>query len=690
MRMKAIVSLACMMIVGAASAQEPESSRESAGLRRNAHFLRAPGPGQSWEQWLALMGEYRQTIRDRLSETREPFDDAIYGREDLEWMTRNFVCGFLFIYDRSFWNPERREYEVEGLCDHAAREFGGYDSVVLWQAYPRIGADERNQFDFFRDMPGGLAGGRDVSRRFHAQGIKVFIPYNPWDTGTRREEVSDELALANLVSAIEADGIFLDTMVAAPTGLRQAVDAVRPGVAFEPELHPAIAEMQICSGSWAQWFQAWPEVGVLHLKWLEPRHMQHQIRRWDLSHQAELAAAWLNGSGILVWENVFGSWNPWNAADRASLRRMMPVLRHYADLFIDGRWLPYYPAQLEGVYASCWESPDARLWTVVNLTDRKLNDVVLEIDPRDQLFFDLWNGRRLEAESVGGKARVKLELARFGAVAAVSADRQDDAFAQLLRHQQREAERPIAVADDDPHLAAASVVEPKSPPQFPAAVPASATDMLRCAPVSKQFKVRHMRRECGCYPDPAIAEDRWPEFLTGTPHDRAIEHRVDVTLPAYSIDPRPVTNGEFEAFLKATGYSPACRDKFLHHWAGTTCPAAIRDEPVVYVDLADARAYAAWVRKRLPTEWEWQHAAETHQGALAHEQVFEWTESERDDGHTRFVLLRGGCRHQAKGSIWYFPGGPQPVDSHAKFILLDSGLDRCSTIGFRCVSLASE
>lgn len=163
-----------------------------------------------------------------------------------------------------------------------------------------------------------------------------------------------------------------------------------------------------------------------------------------------------------------------------------------------------------------------------------------------------------------------------------------------------------------------------------------------------------------------------------------------MTLPAYSIDPRPVTNGEFEAFMKATGYAHACRDKFLHHWAGTTCPAAIRDEPVVYVDLADARAYAAWVRKRLPTEWEWQHAAETHQGALAHERVFEWTESERDDGHTRFVLLRGGCRHQAKGSIWYFPGGPQPVDSHVKFILLDGGLDRCSTIGFRCVSLASE
>jgi hypothetical protein len=70
---------------------------------------------------------------------------------------------------------------------------------------------------------------------------------------------------------------------------------------------------------------------------------------------------------------------------------------------------------------------------------------------------------------------------------------------------------------------------------------------------------------------------------------------------------------------------------------------------------------------------------------FAYAEVFEWTESQRDDGHTRCVMLRGGSRYKAQGSIWYFPGGPQPIQSHAKFILMDSGLDRCATIGFRCV-----
>ncbi len=257
------------------------------------------------------------------------FDDALYRRPDQSWMTRNFVCGFLFAYDRAFWDPDRQEYRIGHLCADARREFGGYDSVVIWHAYPRIGADQRNQFDFFRDMPGGLEGVRDAVREFHRQGVRVFLPYNPWDTGTARAPESDDAALAHLVGATEADGLFLDTMLAAPSGLRGAVDAVRLGVAFEPEGHPSIEEMQQCSASWAQWLQEYPEIGVLHLKWIEPRHMQHQIRRWDKSHQGELAAAWLNGSGILVWENIFGCWNPWPAADRAALRRMAPVLRHF-------------------------------------------------------------------------------------------------------------------------------------------------------------------------------------------------------------------------------------------------------------------------------------------------------------------------------------------------------------------------
>ena len=35
-------------------------------------------------------------------------------------------------------------------------------------------------------MPGGLAGVRAAVEELHAAGVKVMIPYNPWDSGTLR------------------------------------------------------------------------------------------------------------------------------------------------------------------------------------------------------------------------------------------------------------------------------------------------------------------------------------------------------------------------------------------------------------------------------------------------------------------------------------------------------------------------
>jgi formylglycine-generating enzyme required for sulfatase activity len=521
-------------------------------------------------------------------------------------------------------------------------------------------------------------------REFHRQGVRVFLPYNPWDTGTARAQESDDSALARLVGATEADGLFLDTMLAAPTGLRQSIDAVRPGVAFEPEGHPSIEEMQQCNASWAQGLQAYPEIGVLHLKWIEPRHMQHQIRRWDKSHQGELAAAWLNGSGILVWENVFGYWNPWSAEDRATLRRMAPVWRHFADHFAQGNWLPYFPTSARDTYAACWERNGTRLWTIVRPQGDAPGSVVLEIDDRGEAYFDLWRGVPIQAQDTGGRIRLEVPLTRFSAVATSPRGTSDRSLHMLVASQREEAMRRVPTPQEDAWIRATSVVDPHPASVLKARGDSVDPGMLAVDGGRFTFTLRHMRRECGCYPDPGTPPEKWDAFLIGTPHDQPLEHRVSADLASCRVDATPVTNARFEEFLIDSGYRPNVPDRFLKHWGGDVCPAELRDRPVVYIDVEDARAYAAWAGKRLPSEWEWHRGATQHGEAFRRGEVWEWTESVRDDGHTRFIMLRGGCRWQAEGSVWYFPTGPQPIDTHAKFLLLAPGLDRCATIGFRC------
>ena len=87
---------------------------------------------------------------------------------------------------------------------------------------------------------------------------------------------------------------------------RGKLDAVRPGIVLESEGAPPFESIQGHHMSWAQGFPDSFTPGILRNKWLERRHMQHQIRRWDRDHTGELRVhidEWKrhDGVGERVW-----------------------------------------------------------------------------------------------------------------------------------------------------------------------------------------------------------------------------------------------------------------------------------------------------------------------------------------------------------------------------------------------------
>ena len=89
-------------------------------------------------------------------------------------------------------------------------------------------------------------------------------------------------------------------------------------------------------------------------------------------------------------------------------------------------------------------------------------------------------------------------------------------------------------------------------------------------------------------------------------YDAAPRH--EITLPAFWIDRCEVTNAQFARFVVTTGY------KVHGDWRP---PAADQEKrPAVNVTLADAKAYAAWAGKALPTEAQWEKAARGADGRL--------------------------------------------------------------------------
>ncbi|MBI1948796.1 MAG: SUMF1/EgtB/PvdO family nonheme iron enzyme [Deltaproteobacteria bacterium] len=90
-------------------------------------------------------------------------------------------------------------------------------------------------------------------------------------------------------------------------------------------------------------------------------------------------------------------------------------------------------------------------------------------------------------------------------------------------------------------------------------------------------------------------------FLFGT----ALDAPRYVDVKPFLIDKHPVTHRELKAFLDATATSPP--------WGGVY-PEALADCPVVNVSHELATAYAAWAKKRLPSEVEWELAARGFDG----------------------------------------------------------------------------
>jgi hypothetical protein len=623
--------------------------------------------------WRERLHEWRIRARSELF-----YDGASYNSSKTAWTRSCFCCGMVMLWDEELYDPVSGHYAVEPYLARGHEKFGGYDALILWLAYPRIGFDDRNQFDFYRDSPGGLDGLRGVSRTLHEHGVRVIVPYKPWDTGTRRQPVSDAEAIADLVTAIEADGVFLDTMAHGTREIRDALDARSPGLVLESEGMVPLSEIHNHHMSWGQGLDIGTVPGMLRNRWFERRHMMHMIKRWDPDHTDELHLAWLNGAGVLVWENVFGSWNGWREQDCDLLRSMLPVLRTFADMFADGEWIPLAPTCVDGVYASRWEAEGLCLWTLVNRTDQTVDGDLVPVSPQPGVrYADL-------------TSRTALELVDEATLARGLAPKDVAAFVAADDHRWREKVEPL-LRETRPAVKLNQWADERAAPPLtlrsvtPARIGQAPAGMRAVGETRRELATVFRMRECGTYSPAAIPESAQPRL-----HRPVTERRL-IMLAAYAIDAEPVTNAAFAAFLAASGYRPPRADNFLRNWDGDQPYQGTEPEPVVYVDLDDARAYARWAGKRLPTEEEWQHAVENGAAGYGAKRLWEWTESERTDGHTRFCIVKGGAAYRASGSDWYADGGPQSPAFAAKFILTWPGLDRCATVGFRCaVDLTGE
>ncbi len=686
-------------------------------VRVQGYVMEGPRNAADFPRWIEDVRRWRMEYRKRIG-----YDGSEYARPELRWTQSSYMQPQMMVEDRYFYDPVSGKYTVDRYLDDLTKRYGGIDAVLVWHTYPNIGIDNRSQFDHFRDLPGGIAGVKQMVADFHRRGVRVLFPMMLWDQGTRDFGVAEAQALAEELAAVGADGINGDTMQAVPREYRVASDKTGHPLAFEPE-HLGVDEALAYNNlSWGQAVAAGNPPGpgavavqlVSKYKWLEPRHMGNISDRWQRDKNIDLQFAFFNGIGMETWENIWGIWNEITPRDGEAIRRIGRIERKFTENLNSAEWTPHTPVLQAGIYASKWPLSGRTVWTLVNKNEFDVNGEQLEAEGGGARYFDLWQGVELTPVMRGGKAvlRFPMEANGFGAVLELRAGAAAPELDRFLGEMKGLAARRL-----DSFSAARRVLQQTMTPIARTKPAASApAGMVRIPGAEFPFVVSGIEIEG----DNQIGVDvQYP----GESVARR-DHRMRIAIPTFYMDRYPVTNAEFQKFVEGAGYRPADEHHFLKDWKNGRYPEGWGNRPVTWVSLEDARAYAAWAGKRLPHEWEWQYAGQGLDGrqypwgnewnaaaapkpdtgremrgpdeVTGHPggrspfgvedltgNVWQWTD-EYTDEHTRAGILRGGSYYQPQGSHWYFPQGYR-LGEHGKLLMMSPGKDRAGTVGFRCV-----
>lgn len=726
--------------------------------RRRFETQLFPGGQVTYELWFEpFAGNWQEGLRLIFQKhflfDLEQFDNTLFEREDLAWIRSVYAINLMMAWDKDFYDRQAGAYTLPRFLEKAEAIIGGWDVVGYWPTWPALGLDRRSQWDMFRSLPGGTSGLKQMSAMAHKSGTKLFLCYNPWDESTSATSFAEQMeGMTAMLRATDADGVVLDTRGSSSAEIQAAGDDAQPGVVMYSEGMAVPKDMPGIISGRVHNALVYPPLLNLN-KFIKPDFAIFRVA--ELAYEPilrEYNLSLFNGHGVEI--NQFQPGRPeWVDEQYKYLGRVLRVLRNHSSVFNYGTYTPLVPALKDSVYVNEWRGEDKTVYTIYNAQPEGFSGPLFELDLTDgRHAVDVWNHRPVTSES--GRAVVHLDafeakclgtnnegsvgaIAVFPTLLHVSRHHNDLVInspagnLKIWRGAPAYDKEPLELegghqsvsivealemgeghiviqyfVDDDLRDEAIVELKPSGPllvSKLARTAPATSVgpNEVRIPGGNFRYAVDHREDEFLPYPRPAAA---------------------DTTVAGFVMDRYPVTNGQFYNFLQATGYAPADTSRFLRHWQGGRPPAGQEEFPVVYVALEDARAYAAWRSARLPTELEWQYAAQsgdasnnwpwgsemdstrTSRGdgvAYAVGQfasgkntmgledlvgnVWQLTNDVYFNGTSAFIILKGGSYFNPTSSWWYVKGGPRPLPWRQMLLRVSPGFERSATVGFRTV-----
>ncbi|AFK03154.1 Sulphatase-modifying factor protein [Emticicia oligotrophica DSM 17448] len=741
--------------------------------RKRFETIIAPQGTVTYELYVDFyQGDWQEGIRKVFQENYlydiEKFDDSMYQRKDLQWIRDAYVMHLIMVWDKWFYTPKEGYGAYKNFLENGKKLYGGNDAVGIWPTWPTLGLDQRNQWDMFRDLPGGLPKIKSLAEYSRQQNTKFFICYNPWDESTsykisaKEGEKGHLDGMAELVRAVSADGVVLDTKGESSKALQNAADSVRKGVVMYSEGMAVPKNMSgIISGRVHNALYYPP---LLNLnKFIRPDFAIFRVAEIYLEPiKREFATSFFNGYGTEL--NIFKNGKPleWLDEQYRYLGRTSRILRENSAFFQSKNYVPLISTLKDKIYVNEWKhkNNDEAIYTIFSLIPEGFKGPLFAVDStKDFHYIDLWQHKEISPNKQNdGKFYIEVETEAFNASwlgtnneGEVGCIRKFPSLLQIHHQLYEDSLKINAPRGTEVRIWAGKPSYEQSYQSFK-----KTNFSLKLIDYFGSYEGKFVVQ---LFDNARLIDERIFEVKPGTPRlisaISEVKNKADyskmIKIPAQNfkftftrgddfvfypdeqnnttqfmksfwIDQNLVSNADFKKFLSETKYLPTDKLNFLKHWQMSKQPDTLGKYPAVYVSYQDAQSYCQSKGKRLPTEKEWQYAAQypdsraypwgnafdstkTNNGngqiskvgqhpTGASElkindmvgSVWQLTNDVYQNGSYQYIMLKGGSFFKPTSSWWYVQGGPQKLTHRQHLLRVSEGFERNATVGFRCVT----
>jgi len=321
--------------------------------------------------------------------TRNRYDLRKYFKPKPRWIQKNYLQHFTFAYGKEAFDYKNSKFKINKIIEEG-KKFGGYDSIIFWHQYPRLGLDNTNQWELYRYLQEEYQSIKKIVEICHSNNVKFFLPFKPWDIRSNESLDMHAQLLEKFINQTNIDGFFLDTMSALPESFLRIQNKF-PSFEFCSEGTPREQrQIEHLTSSWDQIGDIRRnykvEVETNMFRFVFPEHPLNLVSRWSVGSDKDtiIQRAAFNGTGLVIWQDVFGSWLPFSKKQQQLIKQLKNILVKFHDTFFGNNSIPLVETLSKRIICNEFSdnSLNEKIYSIYNFSSKKINGPLINIDSK--------------------------------------------------------------------------------------------------------------------------------------------------------------------------------------------------------------------------------------------------------------------------------------------------------------------